>query len=134
MTRLSLVFWCRVLGGRVEQWYSVHRCSLCQVVLARIQAEHAVGGGRSEREVLASTKKVCKRHVLEGVKDLVDGAIHWPTFVYDCEQVVDGFGADMLDALSTDEDLAHFCKEELGCKKKELKDQKKFQGVAHPEL
>ena len=36
-------------------------------------------------------------------------AMHIPTVKYDCEDVIDTYGEDMIDALTLGEDMSEFC-------------------------
>uniref|UniRef100_A0A7S4VRQ1 Uncharacterized protein n=1 Tax=Alexandrium monilatum TaxID=311494 RepID=A0A7S4VRQ1_9DINO len=70
----------------------------------------------AEDRVLASVKqKVCAKPFLNTLPNPKGYALHLPTVHYDCEDLLEGHGSGLLDALTLGEDLAAYCWEAEIC-------------------
>lgn len=64
--------------------------------------------------------KVCNNSNLQRIPNPKGFAIHLPTVMFDCEDLLRNVGDDLIDALSLAEDMDAFCHEQEMCQKDEL--------------
>lgn len=57
--------------------------------------------------------------MLQNVPNPKKYALHLPTVKYDCEDLVEVFGEDIVDALTLGEDMDSFCAVQQQCKEEE---------------
>eukprot|EP00397_Hematodinium_sp_SG-2012_P065631 GEMP01095938.1.p1 GENE.GEMP01095938.1~~GEMP01095938.1.p1 ORF type:complete len:143 (+),score=36.29 GEMP01095938.1:51-479(+) len=112
------------------------RCSLCKVLVdsaaqdwakmidatPRDSAYHYIGREKAEeksvKELLPKLRKqMCSRGNLQRIPNPKGYSIHMPTLVFDCEDLIDNVGEDLMDALSMHEDVTTFCRDQDACRR-----------------
>ena len=87
------------------------RCEICRELAFRSVKLHKGMKKKFEPEDFLSKlqKRVCVQSVLTEVPNPKKYAMHLPTIKFECEDLVEKFGQDMVDALDLKEDMSEFC-------------------------
>merc|ERR1719494_524143 len=64
----------------------------------------------------AMKTKVCNQTNLQSIPNPKGYAMHLPTAMFDCEDLLRSVGEDLIDALSLHEDMDQFCHEQDMCR------------------
>jgi hypothetical protein len=59
--------------------------------------------------------KVCAQGILQNLYNPKKYAMHLPTMKFDCEDVIEKYNDDLVDALTLGEDMDEFCTEQDVC-------------------
>jgi len=73
-----------------------------------------------KKVIPAMKTKVCNSSNLQSIPNPKGYAIHLPTIMFDCYDLLRNVGEDLIDALSLQENMDAFCHEQEMCHKDEL--------------
>jgi len=96
------------------------RCQVCEAVTRTAKKQYSKEGKRFDASRFLKTieAQTCFQTALSSLPNPKNYALHIPTIKFECEDVIEQNGGDLIDALTLSENMNEFCVEQDLCERK----------------